>query len=135
MSAFFNIESAFQTALNSVSGKPYIDFEGTKPYVPVIGTKYWRTNHLPGSSQTITADALVQNNGVYQVDLIYPADGKGLKDILTDMDKIADAFNTPISLTANNTKIQLIAVGRGKVQTEPNWLFSFVKINYICYSY
>ncbi len=134
MSAFFNIEVAFQTALKAVSGAPYIDFEGNATYVPTIGTKYWRTNHLPGVSSTVTADALVQNNGVYQVDLIYPL-GKGLKDILTDMDKIADAFNTPISLTANSTKIQLIAVGRGSVKQEANWLFGFVKINYICYSY
>ncbi len=134
MSAFFDIEVAFQTALKNISGAPYIDFEGTKPYVPVIGTPYWRTNHLPGSSTTITTDALVQNNGIYQVDLIYP-EGKGLKDIISAMDKIADTFNSPISITANSTKIQLIAVGRGRVVREPSWLFGFVKINYICYSY
>lgn len=134
MSAFFNIESCFQTALNAISGKPYIQFEGMKPYKPVIGTKYWRTNHLPSNSDLVTVDGVIQNTGLYQVDLLYPV-GQGLKDILTDMDKIADKFNVLTSLTLSNTKVQLLGVSRGQVVQETSWLFGFVRVEYICYSY
>lgn len=131
---FFDIEVAFQTALNAISSKPFIEFEGMKPYIPALGTRYWRTNHIPVNSDTVAVDGLIQNTGLYQVDILCPT-GKGLKQMMTDMDLIADAFNTVVSISSNSTKVQLLGVSRGRVTREESWLFGFVRINYICYSF
>jgi len=78
---FFDVEVIFQTALDGISGKPGIDFEGQKPYQPQLGTRYWRTNHQPSVSTQVTADGIKQHTGVYQVDIICPTN-KGLKKIM-----------------------------------------------------
>lgn len=134
-SAFFDIEVAFQSKLSGISGAPFIEYENTKPYTPTIGTKFWRTNHLPGPTVQVTADALREHTGIYQVDVIVPP-GKGLNDLLTDLDKIAGAFDTTTQLNYNNTKVQIQGVSRGRVSQEDNgWTFGFVKISYVCRSY
>jgi hypothetical protein len=131
---FFDIESAMQTKLNTISGKPYIDFENAKPYTPTIGTRFWRTNNIAGNTTQVTADALRFHTGIYQVDIIVPS-GKGMAIILQDMDKIASAFDVVASVVINNTKIHITGVSRSRVTREDSWLYGFVKIAYNCYSY
>jgi hypothetical protein len=134
---FFDIESAFQAKLLTVSGAPSaanIDFEGTKTYTPVLGTRFWRTTNNAANSSQVTADAMQLHTGVYQVDIITPV-AKGLKSILNDMDAIQYAFNTVTSLNANGTKIIINGVGRTRVTREDSWLYGSVKILYNCYSY
>lgn len=132
--AFFDIEVAFQTALNSISGKPFIEFENTLPYNPTVNTKFWRTTHMPINTVQVTADGMRQHTGIYKVDVIVPT-GKGMKDLLQDMDKIASKFDTINSISSNNTKIQINGVSRSTATREETQLYGFVKILYTCYSY
>ena len=133
--AYFDIESALQTALNSISGKPYIDFEASPVYTPTVGTKWWRTTHIPTLTEQVTADGLRKHTGIYKVDVIIPHKGKGLKIMLNDLDTIAGVFDTVTSLVSNNTKVQIDGVTRGQISREDSWLYGFVKILYTCYSY
>lgn len=132
--AFFDIEAAFQTTLNGISGKPTIDWEGFKPYIPTLGTRYWRTTNIPTTTEQITTGALRQHKGFYQVDVFCPL-GKGVKQAMNDMDLIAGTFDTTTSLNSNNTKVQILGVSRTRVLQDDSWLVGSVKINYICYSY
>lgn len=132
--AYLDIEVAFQTKLNGISGKPDIDYEGTKPYIPVLGTRYWRTTHFPANTRQVTADGLREHTGFYQVDIFAPS-GKGLKVILNDMDSIASAYDTSTSITGNSQKVSIQGVTRTRVIQDDAWLFGSVKIQYLAYSY
>lgn len=132
--AFFEIETAFQTKLAGITGAPHIDFENNIPYTPTAGTRFWRTQNDAGNTKQITLGGLRQHQGVYTVDVIVP-NGIGMKVILNDMDSIASMFDVPnVLYDANGVKVQVIGVSRGKVLRDESWLVGFVSINYICYS-
>lgn len=131
---FIDMESALQTQVYSVANGTPIQNENNFVYIPVIGTKYWRTTNLPAASQLVTTGALQKHVGYYQVDVFTPTD-VGLNILLTDLDTIYTAFNTVSSLFKNDTEIIIEGVGRGKVVREEAWLHGFIQIEYMCYAH
>jgi hypothetical protein len=132
--AFYDIEVAFQTTLNNISNKPFIEFENLEPYKRSLDVRFWRTTNMPTNTVQVTTDGLRMHTGVYKVDIITTV-GKGMKDMLQDMDAIASVFDTVTSIVSNNTKVQINGVSRSMVNREESVLYGFVKILYTCYSY
>ncbi len=134
MGVFFDIESALQGTLNAIPNKPKIQWENDNTYQPAIGTRYWRPTHLPQRSELATAGALQKHQGIYQVD-VFTVANKGLAQMMDDLDAIYTAYNTVLSLTVNESRIDILGVGRGRVVQEQSWSHGFIEISYMCYSH
>lgn len=133
MSVFLDIESALQTKLDSIAGHPKIQWENVDTYEPVSETRYWRPTHLPKPSELATAGGLQKHQGVFQVDVFVELE-TGVGQLMQDLDLIYEAYNTTSSLQANDTKVHITGVGRGRAEREEQWYRGFIEIQYICYS-
>ena len=134
MAVFTDIQKALEILVNSISGKPSkIVWDNTKPYTPVIGTKFWRVQNFPADSTYITADGLTANPGILQIDVFTPRD-KAASSMFNDLDKLEEKFRATSKVTQGNSKITFRAPSRANMQHEPAWFHGAIKIEYICYN-
>lgn len=134
MSIFLEMESALQKRLDSIAGHPTIHWENDDLYEPIAETRYWRPTNLPIRSELATAGALQKHQGIYQVDVFVEAE-QGIGQLMTDLDLIYEAFNTTESLVVNETKVNILSVGRGKAERDESWFKGYIEIYYMCYSH
>lgn len=134
MAVFLDIQSALETKLNSIVNHPYIVWENDIKYTPTIGTRYWRATVLPLRSELSNANALQKHQGIFQVDVFVPAES-GLAQLMGDLDTIYSEYNTVLSLYANDSRIDIKSIGRGKVLREKAWCMGYIEIYYECYSH
>lgn len=134
MGVFFDIETALQTKLNDIAGHPYIHWENSDKYQPVIGTRYWVPRTMPERSEMVTVGALQKHQGVYQIDVYVPAN-RGLATLMQDLDTIYTAYNTVLSLTVNTTRVDITDIGRGRTIQDKSWCVGFIEIYYTCYAH
>jgi len=131
---FTNIEKALQKRLNSITNHPKIAWENDVEYRPTLGTRYWRPTNLPTRGELTTTGMLQKHQGIYQIDIFVPPQ-KGLAELMTDLDSIYTAYNTVISLYEEDTRVDILNCGRGRVQREDNWCRGYIEIYYMCYSH
>lgn len=131
---FTNMEKAFQLVLDSIPNHPYIDWENDKVYRPVLNTRFWRPTNLPFRGELATMNMLQKHQGVYQIDVFAPA-AQGIKAIMKDLDSIYTIYNNMISLYEDDTRIDILNIGRGRLQREDAWCRGFIEIYYMCYSH
>jgi hypothetical protein len=134
MSVFMDMEAALQSKLDSITGHPKIHWENDDVYTPVYETRFWRPTNLPIRSELATAGALQKHQGIYQIDVFVEPE-QGVAQLMTDLDLIYEAFNTTESLVMNATKVNILSVGRGRVDREEAWCKGFIEIYYMCYSH
>ncbi len=134
MGVFTEMEMALQGKLKSIAGTTKIQWENDDSYKPQIGVRYWRPTNLPIRSEIQTTGALQKHQGIYQVDVFAPSN-KGIAAIMDDLDKIYTAYNTVLSLYANDTRIDIMSVGRGRIERDDSWCRGLIEINYVCFSH
>ena len=131
---FTDIEKCFQKKLDSISGKPKVSWENDAEYKPVLGTRYWRPTNIPTRGELVTTGMLQKHMGLYQVDVFVPTQ-KGVGQLMSDLDAIYTAFNTVNSLTEGTTRVDILNIGRGRVERDASWCRGFIEIYYMCYSH
>ena len=134
MGVFFDIESALEKKLDSIPNHPKIQWENDDSYKPMIGTTYWRPTNLPFRSELASTGALQKHTGMYQIDVFSPAN-KGQGALMDDLDAIYTEFNTVLSLYVNETRVDILSVGRGRTLQDDSWCRGFIEISYMCYSH
>src|SRR5688500_2679958 len=133
-SIFSDMEIALQTKLNNIPSHPYIQWENDQVYRPAKGVRYWRPNNLPLRGELAGTQGLQKHQGIYQVDIFADAE-KGLNVLMNDLDSLMTAFNTTESLYQNNTRVDILNIGRGKVVIDQSWCRTYLEIYYMCYGY
>lgn len=128
-----DLEIGLQRVLNNIVGKPFIDWEGEKPYTPQNGVLFWRTTNIPGTAQFLTADIGREFPGIFRVEVFVPRD-KGLKALIDNLTLIDNAYIAAGIININDTKIFIKAPFRGNTDHEPHFLHGSVKVPYIGYN-
>jgi len=131
---FTNIEKALQRVLNSISGKPKIQFENDTEYTPVIGTKYWRTKNIGTTDDIVTVSRLHRHQGIFQVSVFAPKAGSNAV-ILTDLNAIYNAYNSMLSLYEGDIRVDIGATPRGPILVQDVWAQGTLSIYYSCYTH
>lgn len=134
MGVFSDIETALQKKLDSIPSHPKIQWENDTTYKPSNGVRYWRPTHLPIRGEIASMNALQKHQGIFQVDVFVPAE-KGLAQLMDDLDAIYTTYNTVLSLYQNETRVDMLNIGRGKIVRDQAWCMGFIEIYYVCYSH
>lgn len=129
----FDLMVTLQTALDSVPGHPFIQFDNMRNYTPVNNTRYWRTTLLPNRNTGATLAGAQQMTGFYQVDIIAPSN-IGINSIFTDSQAIFDYFNDNRIIQVDDYHVKIQTVSIGEVLREGAWSRGFVEIEYKLYT-
>ena len=109
-----SIQTALDTQLAAVSGLPVIQLENTR-YEPKTGVAWSRPTLLPAETERLSsAKDLLQ--GLYQVDLFYPAD-KGAATASAMADLVKAAFPRGSTLTSGSTTVHITKSWREPAQS------------------
>ena len=128
MATFFNdIQAALDNLLNGHSGSYSIAWPNI-PYEPQAGSTFLTPNFLPDETLQSGLGAAGQDetNGIYQIDVVYPA-GSGRSSI---PDTVADQFKRGLVLSYNQVSIRVRSVSIAQAVTDGAFHFVPVSVNF-----
>lgn len=131
MSRFIDIQTAFDTKLDELSGLFTIAWPNTA-YEPVIGETYLEPFILPAASARMTLAGKQENPGIYQINVYVEAE-KGSKEALDIADFLYDHFAN-LDLSKNDTCISVNQIEISQAQRIDSWHVLSVSIYYTSYS-
>lgn len=132
MSFFQDVQAALDTRLDALTGGTPIAWENVE-YTPVRGTAYLRPTTLMAPSSLMDLIDLQMNEGIYQIDVIYPL-GNGNGAALAKADAIYDHFKGDITLVSNGVTVNVKQISRRpQVIREDAWLMTSVEVNFKVY--
>lgn len=132
--SFLDIQTALDTKLSSTPGLENIAvaWEGTD-YEPTLGTVFIRPTNLPVTSDQLDLSNSVQNNsGIYQIDVFFPATGRGTGQMLEILSNLFNHFKEDLKLESGSSSVHIRSVSRLPQATadENTWLIGGIQINY-----
>ena len=128
MATFFNdIQAALDNPLNGRSGSYSIAWPNI-PFEPQAGSTFLTPNFLPDETLQSGLGAAGQDetNGIYQIDVVYPA-GSGRSSI---PDTVADQFKRGLVLSYNQVSIRVRSVSIAQAVTDGAFHFVPVSVNF-----
>ena len=128
MATFFNdIQAALDNRLNGLSGRYSIAWPNI-PFEPQAGSTFLTPNFLPDETLQSGLGAAGQDetNGIYQIDVVYPA-GSGRSSI---PDTVADQFKRGLVLSYNQVSIRVRSVSIAQAVTDGAFHFVPVSVNF-----
>jgi hypothetical protein len=137
MGVLFDIQSLLETSVTNITGYSASNTaweNGETDYSKKVGTKWWRVTNVTLNTELVTADGLQKITGILQIDVFVPMN-KGSAELLTDLDNIYSHYSHNPTLTVNNTKVEIMSVGRKKTNFEEAWFSGFIEVKYNCYTY
>lgn len=132
MSTNFNdIQAALDNRLNTLSGGYDVAWPNVK-YEPAGNATFLSPNFIPEETLQVGLGATGKDetNGIYQVDVVYPA-GQGRSTI---PDSIADHFKRGTVMTYNSVSVRVRSVSIGQAITEGAYHFVPVSVNFQTYT-
>jgi len=132
MATFFNdIQAAFDNRLNTLPGGYDIAWPNI-PFEPQAGATYLRPQFLPADTVQVGlgTDGLDDTTGIYQVDVVYPAE-TGRSQI---PDQVADHFKRGTVLSYNGTNVRIRSVSIASALRDGAFFFVPVSIAFQTYT-
>lgn len=132
MSFYRNIQIAFDKRLSLLPGGAPIAWENVA-YKPSNNVPYLRSTLLMSPSSLMTVEDLQLNQGMYQIDLIYPTE-YGTDAALTKLDAVYDHFKAVLTLTAGGVTVYIKQISRSAIiEIDKAWLKTSIEVNFKCY--
>lgn len=132
MSFYKDIQIAFDKRLSLLTGGTPIAWENVA-YKPINNTPYLRPILLMSPSALMTVQDLQLNQGIYQIDLIYPTE-YGINAALTKLDAIYDHFKASTTLTSHSVTVYIKEISRSTItEIDKAWLRASIEISFKCY--
>jgi hypothetical protein len=137
MSVSLDIRGALQVRAATATGFPGSAqryYEGLA-FTPTIGTPYARMTLFPTQGRAaVIGGALVRHQGLFQVDLFYPA-GLGTGAAETVADAVKAVFIAGLSVTQGSETVTIEYAERAAaIQQNADWLMVPITVGYHCYS-
>jgi len=135
MSGTTEIKAALYTRLTAVSpgaalAAASIAWEN-RDFVPVVGTRFYAVNFLPGNPVAAAMGDAAQNRnvGVMQITIYEP---KGIGDVLaqTEAERIAACFKRGTSLTYSGVTVYIVRAYRQPAMLQDAWFNLPVVVEY-----
>lgn len=140
MSVYTDIRGALQVRAATASGFPAVaqrKYEGRR-FTPTTGTTWVRMTLFPSSGRpAVVGGALHLHEGLFQVDLFYPASGDpGTSAVETLGDAVKAVFQPGGSpMTQGSEAVTVRFAERSQVmEEEPDWLRVMVTVGWRCFS-
>lgn len=128
---FNDIQSALDNRLNSLSGGYDVAWPNIS-YEPTGEATFLSPNFIPDDTTQVGlgASGKDETNGIYQIDVIYPA-GSGRSAI---PDSIADHFKRGTVMSYNGVNVRVRSVSIAQAITEGAYHFVPVSVNFQTYT-